>query len=34
MIVEVSMRVRDRLLTDGRVYVEWNAFKVREFDRV
>ena len=34
VIIEVSKKIKERLLSQGRLYVKWNAFKIREFESV
>lgn len=34
IVLEVSVKVRDYLVNNGRMYVEWSAFKVRSFENV
>lgn len=34
VIVEVSVKIRDYLMNDGRIYAEWYSFKVKTFENV
>ncbi|KYN10032.1 hypothetical protein ALC57_17847 [Trachymyrmex cornetzi] len=34
VVMEVSNSVCDRLVYEGRVYIEWNAFKVKVYENV
>lgn len=34
VVIEVTMNACKKLVNEGRMYIEWNAFKVKEYENV